>query len=433
MRLLALILALTSVAMPAAAQELSGFDRDLTEAEQALKQGRLTPQEFRAAAAKLRIDLQSAYERAAPSQANTTSYAALLRRLGEPDGALKALNGMLTQDPGNANLRLTVGQSLFEKQDFAGALSQAENVLKRDPQNREALALKYQSLGRGATAQVKPAAAAAAPRPIPAPSSASAADSPVQKPVQAPQSNLQLDARVRLSNPLPQNTAPVDSIQEARTALARGPTGKEVADFLTREGIAIRRVPPLKSGALAEYSPGDRAILIPPTFDSQPLIVRAVILGHEGYHAIQIQRDRLANTIALELDAGLRHRVIYHELIRAGVPQASPNSLSADYRELLKAHQKGTPAAIQKSIRKNYRDRVEKDRKNYVEGYPRLLQPLRARYFDQVVRLRKYRNRMTSQEQLDISSSRVNPEGLALAEKKHFEETKWFVSWSAVP
>jgi len=360
-------------------------------------------------------------------------YAALLRRLGEPDEALSALNGRLERDPTNANLRLAVGQSLFEKRDFNGALSQAEAILERDPQNKEALGLKYQSRDRGGTGLVSQAKAAAIPQPSPAQPSAPAAVPPVQKAGPSHQSNLQLDSRVRFTNPLPQGKAPIDPIQEAHTALSLGPTGKEVADFLTKEGVPVRRVKALKSGALAEYSPRDRAILVPPTFDSYPLIVRAAILGHEGYHAIQFQRDHLANTIAIEVDAGVRHLVIYEELIRAGVPHTSSDTFSANHRDLIKARQKGTPATIQKAIRLEYRDRLVDAKEEYVDSYVWPLRPLARWHFDRTTRMRKYRNRLTSQEQLDISPSSVDPEGLALAEKKHFEETKWFESWSSAP
>lgn len=189
MRPLLLVLALSGLAAPAASEkrppwesseqtdpELTRLDRELTPVEQAEKQGRLTPQDFQTFAARLRPELQAAYSRAKPSPANSMLYAGILRRLGEHDGAVNALSLSLEQDPDNAKLRLALGRTRLEQQDFAGGLSAAEAVLKREPWNREALALKHQCLGRSAAAPSEHAGPGL-PSPRPTPSSAKVDDS----------------------------------------------------------------------------------------------------------------------------------------------------------------------------------------------------------------------------------------------------------------
>ena len=64
-----------------------------------------------------------------------------------------SLNRALEGAPGDSTLRLSLGHNYLEKKDFAGALAAANEVLRTDPDNKNAKSLKYQSTGRVAPSE----------------------------------------------------------------------------------------------------------------------------------------------------------------------------------------------------------------------------------------------------------------------------------------
>lgn len=146
-----------------AAPELARLDQVLTLAQEAKQQGRLAPERYEEFLKQFRGSLDTARTVTPPSPAASALYARILARLGEPQEAMAALTPALEQDPENPNLRVALGHVRYEEKDYPGALKEAEAVLKRDPTNKEALALKYFSQGRtsgaAGTASIAPSQA----------------------------------------------------------------------------------------------------------------------------------------------------------------------------------------------------------------------------------------------------------------------------------
>lgn len=146
-----------------AAPELARLDQVLTLAQEAKQQGRLAPERYEVFLKEFRGSLDTARTVTPPSPAASALYARILARLGEPQEALAALTPALEQDPDNPNLRVALGHVRYEEKNYPAALTEAEAVLKRDPTNKEALALKYFSQGRtsgaSGTAGIAPSAA----------------------------------------------------------------------------------------------------------------------------------------------------------------------------------------------------------------------------------------------------------------------------------
>lgn len=146
-----------------AAPELARLDQVLTLAQEAKQQGRLAPERYEEFLKQFRGSLDTARTVTPPSPAASALYARILARLGEPREAMAALTPALEQDPDNPNLRVALGHVRYEEKDYPAALKEAEAVLKRDPTNKEALALKYFSQGRtsgvSGTAGIAPSAA----------------------------------------------------------------------------------------------------------------------------------------------------------------------------------------------------------------------------------------------------------------------------------
>lgn len=146
-----------------AAPELARLDQVLTLAQEAKQQGRLAPERYEEFLKQFRGSLDTARTVTPPSPAASALYARILARLGEPQEAMAALTPALEQDPDNPNLRVALGHVRYEEKDYPAALKEAEAVLKRDPANKEALALKYFSQGRtsgvSGTAGIAPIAA----------------------------------------------------------------------------------------------------------------------------------------------------------------------------------------------------------------------------------------------------------------------------------
>ncbi|MBI5247532.1 MAG: tetratricopeptide repeat protein [Elusimicrobia bacterium] len=131
-----------------AAPELARLDQVLTLAQEAKQQGRLAPERYEGFLKQFRGSLDTARAVTPPSPAASALYARILARLGEPQEALATLTPALEQDPDNPNLRVALGHVRYEEKDYPAAHAEAEAVLKRDPTNKEALALKYFSRGR---------------------------------------------------------------------------------------------------------------------------------------------------------------------------------------------------------------------------------------------------------------------------------------------
>lgn len=165
----ALLLAPPAFAAPA--RELVALDASLARIQEDHRQGRLEEKACTDAIAAFRSDLAATISGLEPSSDNAALHARILSRLGEPKEAFAALGPALARDPDAAGLRLALSQVLLEQKNYRAALAEANAVLERDPRNKEALAIKFESQGR---AEPSPAASSAQ-----APAHSAAAAAPV--------------------------------------------------------------------------------------------------------------------------------------------------------------------------------------------------------------------------------------------------------------
>lgn len=142
------------------APQLLRLEQILTRAQEDKRQERIDGKRYQEFLAKFRTDLDVTLDRVKPTPSNTALHARLLSRLGDSDQALAVLSPALDQDPDNPALRVGLGHIHYDKKDYAAAHAQADAVLKRDPANTDARALKYISMGRIAPGGATPSAEA---------------------------------------------------------------------------------------------------------------------------------------------------------------------------------------------------------------------------------------------------------------------------------
>jgi tetratricopeptide (TPR) repeat protein len=136
--------------------ELLRLDRDLSKIQDAKENGRVTSERYKEFLVRFRTELDAAMSEAPPSAANTALHSRILARLGEFKQAADALGVALSRDPVNRDLRLALSQVRFDEKNYPAALVEADAVLARDPDNKEALALKHFSEGRAAMNGAEP-------------------------------------------------------------------------------------------------------------------------------------------------------------------------------------------------------------------------------------------------------------------------------------
>lgn len=130
--------------------ELIELEKTLTQKREEKTKGAVTPEQYQAFLAEFRPDLAKTMERLSPMPANAAAHARILVLLGDHAAAVQGLSKALEAAPGNNTLTLALGQTYYEKADYAAALATAEEVLKHDPKNDAALFLKHSSAGRSA-------------------------------------------------------------------------------------------------------------------------------------------------------------------------------------------------------------------------------------------------------------------------------------------
>lgn len=168
--LLALFLSPLSPARAAdpALPDLLKLEKDLTSEQRAKAEGSISPEQYESFLGRFRGTLTETVSRAPLVPEESAAHARILVLLGERNEAVAGLNRALEQHPRDSTLRLSLGQTYLEQQDYAAALAEATAVLETDPTNKNALFLKHQSIGRapanssGPGAQPAPASAASA-------------------------------------------------------------------------------------------------------------------------------------------------------------------------------------------------------------------------------------------------------------------------------
>lgn len=134
----------------APAPELVRLDEDLADIQRAKEQGRIGPEKYQAFLTRFRAEFDAFNLRTPPVPADVKLHARILSRLGENGRAAANLTQVLQRDPENIDLRVALGQVHLDGKNYPAALAEADAILKRDPTNKAALALKYSSAGRAA-------------------------------------------------------------------------------------------------------------------------------------------------------------------------------------------------------------------------------------------------------------------------------------------
>ncbi len=120
------------------------FDR----ANSGRKQGRLKPERYEAFLIKFRAAVDQAWGVSLHSPADVAAYARLEARLGDPARAQSTLSEALKKNRKDPTLHLASGEIALQNREYANALTHAEAILRADPGNKRALALKHFSAGR---------------------------------------------------------------------------------------------------------------------------------------------------------------------------------------------------------------------------------------------------------------------------------------------
>lgn len=132
------------------ASELHRLEQVLISAQEAKQRQELPADRYEAFLPSFRASVATAWNASPRTSPETAIYARIESRLGDGATAMAVLGPALKQDPENPELRLSQGEVFFDRHDYPAALAEAEAVLKRNPNDRRALALKHFSEGRGA-------------------------------------------------------------------------------------------------------------------------------------------------------------------------------------------------------------------------------------------------------------------------------------------
>lgn len=133
--------------------ELAKLEQKLTATQDAKKKGMVSPEQYQSFLSEFRPKLAEALTQAPHSSVNTLAHARILVLLGEQGEAVARLNHALEERPDDSTLRLALGQTALDRNDYTSALAAANEVLKTDPADKRALFLKHQSLGRVAPSE----------------------------------------------------------------------------------------------------------------------------------------------------------------------------------------------------------------------------------------------------------------------------------------
>lgn len=216
--------------------------------------------------------------------------------------------------------------------------------------------------------------------------------------------------------------SPEAGVAPVLALLRRSPTGREVADFLEEKRVPMRLVDIEEPGVSAYYDPDARAIEVPRDFSKKPLTEQAVLLGHEGYHAIQDLRDHAQTCLELEEDASVRHLTIYHEMLLHGAPPLpSSSSIARSY------------AAFRRSAREDRLQAVyDRIQTRYAAGKEdlALTSPVSTSLFS----LAGMPYDFSAEPAAELRRHRLvrwihGEQGLIAAERQHAKERRWAEEW----
>lgn len=219
------------------------------------------------------------------------------------------------------------------------------------------------------------------------------------------------------------------AVQEALDTMKLSPVGKKISDAMNDAGVFIRVDDALPLGSLAAYNPRQNTIFVPRDFGSHPLIVRAIIAAHEGYHAVQNKGFGSAVTLETEKDATLRSFAVYHELRRAGLDDIpATHELKANAMAFEDAVSNGAVRDFLRLIEAQYRGNARFRKDEFMKTLPRPLQRAAQPLIDG---LPAYHNATPAADLKANIWGRLfaGREKLEVSQLRHAEEIRWFEKW----
>lgn len=344
------------------------LDRALTQKQEAMANGLLTPDQYQEFIVEFRAELAATMTRVPPDSINKGLHAQILARLSgaESNQAANALRAGLNSDPADHTLRAALGVVEYERKNYREAAAEAKALLDpalNPPPSKEiiekARALWFMAKDRGVGRE------AGGP--------ALEANSP---PSAAKETKFNFSSPARRKSPVepPSLSGRTDPAWEAtragRETLEKSALGRDLLAYSRDQGVRYELTDlPLNVGA--QYDPVRNMIMVPRDVAKLDPVESAVHIGHEAFHARQVLRDGMIASVEVEQDAKFAGHVIYHELLKAGEqPLPADNSIQWNYGRFSRQVGHQNFSAFNEDIRKMYEGEREAVLNRAVEKAP---------------------------------------------------------------
>ena len=208
-------------------------------------------------------------------------------------------------------------------------------------------------------------------------------------------------------------------------------TGREIAEFIQRERIPIRQIKHMPGTSAAYYDFGTRTIYLGPDFSSELPVSQTMLIGHEGYHAIQHSRFSMAPVLETEQGSWLRTMAIYEELKENGHPSLPGHHSWLRYYPAFQAAMiSGSPKPLDDFVQAVYVADAELRKDQAVATVPRYLKsPMRGLL--NIVHFPAFMNAVSAEAlRKSISGTLTNGwDKLSNTMQSPPKERKWFAEW----
>ncbi len=145
-------------------------------------------------------------------------------------------------------------------------------------------------------------------------------------------------------------------LAEAQSILRASSRGAEILARLKTLGVGFRFEPRLPPEVLAAYETTAKEIWFPSITGRAPAEL-AVVLAHEGHHALQMLQGGYQASIEAEIDATFEHHVVLDELLRAGaVSERDLGDQRLEHRAFRRAVRTGRLDGFELSVAERYRE-----------------------------------------------------------------------------
>lgn len=261
--------------------------------------------------------LDAEIERVPANSVNTGLRAQILARLGSKESKESAdtLRAGLKSDPADHTLRCSLAFVEYERKNYSEAAAAAKVLL--DPTLNPPPPKEVIEMARALWFKAKDRRAASEKD-----DRSSEGNSSPSAPKKEPEFHASSPTKRIISEEPPSPSGRTEPAWEAaragRMTLEKSALGRDILAYAREQGIRFKFAD-LPPNVGAQFESGDKVISVPRNFANEDPMEAAVLIGHEGFHARQILRDGMKASVEVEQDANFADRVIYHELIDAGV------------------------------------------------------------------------------------------------------------------